>query len=979
MSINDKINVVLDRLLVELFTENPVLRSYIIGYNGYLHQAELVYKLLLRNPIRAFIADEIGLGKTIETLLLLDYVIRKKMLTNGRVLILVPRSLIGQWKKEAMKAGFSVISDIDFLDESTSMMSDRDIFIFKIDTVKQSKYKNIVLRHKWGFIVVDEAHKLGLDTKRMKFVEELLKNNPKAHVIFLSATPHRGDQDQYLKLISLLDYQIDARKLEKLTFLLDSIIYRRSKDEVNKYYEKYKVFVDASVNPIYIELTKDEEIYLNKLDELTRKLINLGIDEKTRRAIGLVAAIIDKRGLSSPQAGLITFERLAEKTFPFLKKVSEEDVKILSEYLEEEYFDEEEPDHRVNELITNYLLLVKEFVSRDLNILRDFANKILFKDSKTSMLTNIVNKHISNGEKVIVFTEYIDTAEYIYKILSNNLKNCDLKILTSKTIKSTNAFNEVNEWLSKPGPRVLISTDIAAEGLNLQYANVLVNYELPWSLIKLEQRTGRVWRIGQTNNVTIYLLILNHGFEKTVFESLYNKLSESIRAGIIPSILVAIKGKTSEELSLPVSMLIEDKKLTPFKIWIKYKTEGAEGVKQLVEEYIESLRKIVYEIRKSNLYDQRFNKDPDHFSKLLNKTIGFKSRDEINESIKTICSLYTDQYESREIDWIDFLGKIRSKIRHEQDIQEDLPIYVIIEEFNSIFPIFKTCVNIENTGETACWILGYYDDEVISLKEIISTLKEFLTKYQDFLVFTPDKLENIFGIRGEIEEAISNYSSKIKSIVRQEVIPSLLSTYFNYLEHTKSLRKESCFIKPTSIDRLELNTKPLIVFIPKNVIGYILEKSIEIVAKEPHIHLGEINKEKLDKEEAGKSILINYLTSNYELIYVGDLKTPFDFIARNKQTNSYEFIELKTIEKLRYIILTDHEQKFIDRLKELRDGAQNYWIFIVDLREKEIRGYRNPIESHKLIHITNYRRDGKEYYVYIEEKSKPDYTATFSI
>jgi SNF2 family DNA or RNA helicase len=658
-------------ILKILIEEYPLFRLKYLGYEAYIHQAELFYKLVLRHPIRVLIADEIGLGKTIETLLVTEWSLHKGIFQNGKVLILVPRSIIGQWKMEARQMGLHPVTDIKGFEKFISEThGNKMVFIFKIDTAKRDEYCNRLLEYNWDLIVVDEVHKLGLDTQRLNLVKRLVEKNSHASIIFLSATPHKGNDEHYLQLLTLLDLLKKSvmKNVEEFYYqIIDALVFRRSKKQVNAVYEEDKVFVDAELITLLVTPTDDERKYIEELDKLTRDLVMRCQDTRLKYAIGLLAMIIDKRGLSSPYAGLKTFNKILnsiEQT-DIVTAVSEKVLESLEEYGEEEYISEEELDTVIESALDvqikdrNIKNIVVRFIKSFGDLIK-LTHKVLERNSKLARLQMIIEDHLNKGEKIIIFTEFADTAEYIYNKLAGKL-SCEIMKITGEDFKfkGSEFIDEIRRWLEKQGPRILISTDVASEGLNLQYANVVVNFELPWSLVKLEQRTGRVWRLGQKNDVKIYLMVLNHSFEEKIFNALYQKLAKSVRAHIVPSTLIALKGQ--EGLELPPSGVFESRNITPYKLWESYKTQGENALVELIEEYLRELSRLSERLRKVKLYDDS-SLNPFVINVIktdLEKLTGFTSK---NDFHKTLCDIAYKLGESRCDEYT--LNKILKEAKH---------------------------------------------------------------------------------------------------------------------------------------------------------------------------------------------------------------------------------------------------------------------------------------------------------------------------
>ena len=970
-------------VLKSLVEEHPLFWLKYCGYEGYVHQAELFYKLSLRQPIRALIADEIGLGKTIEALSLISWGLRKRKFPNKRVLILVPRSLIGQWEKEARRMELSPMTEIRRFG-ATPLLPERTVFIFKIDTAKRDEHKEKLLKYKWDVIVVDEAHKLGLDTKRLKLVEELISKNPEASVLFLSATPHRGDDEQYLKLLSLLGgiNKDVARRLGSEFYgrVMDALVFRRSKKEVNEIYEKERIFVDAELVTRSVEPTEDEREYIEKLDELTRALIRESPDERLRQAIGLLAIIIDKRGLSSPHAGWLTFERilstigvssaLKPMAGPLLEERQLGDLEEdLEDYMEEEYVSGKDPDVVVEGLLREKTKReeIRDILKKhaeDISYLLRLAQKVQESDSKLAELQKILSDHLERGEKVIVFTEFADTADYLFEKLNKTLP-CEMRKISGRDFKvDKTTIEEVKEWLSGQGPRVLISTDVASEGLNLQYANVLINYELPWSLVKLEQRTGRVWRLGQRKNVKIYLMILNHSFESIIFESLYRKLAESVKARIVPSTLLALK--SADGLELPVSGIVEEYSL--YNLWYRYKTGGREGIASFVREYLEKLKKFGEMLKKVGLYHEKKLDPPlirGTIEARLRKTIGFTNKRELDEALTMVVRkiMERDDITPTESEYEHFVRRIlREAIKHPVALEG---LHVYCGDVDEPTILLRARVNVGG-GDGICWLYAYRIGRDVKVAERLADFFKILSDCEEIGKALADEvLRRYNGLVEKVKVDALNY-------VRSEVLNSLLEDYFKYLEYARKRNLQGgLIIKPVAMSDIEVRLDPLMLIVPKGVVEELL-KSVEgdIVEEiEELILIGEITDEKLEVEGRGREVLEKALGDDYELLYIGDTKAPFDYIVRRRGARETAFAELKTLRRQRFVIYTESEKEFAERVS----GKCDYWLYIVDLLSKEVRGYYNPFMTGKLRPVKGgpFLVRGKEYFVY-EERGRPD-------
>ena len=993
-----------------LVDEHPLFRLKSFGYEGFIHQAELFYRLAIRSPIKALIADEVGLGKTIEALMLIEWGLRKQIFSSNRVLILVPRCLLGQWVEETRRMGLLAESNLKLIDE---FMREEPrgfrVFIFKIDTAKKQQYLEKLRKYKWDLIVVDEAHKLSIDSDRLKLVEKLVEANLDASIILLSATPHRGREEDYLALLKLLDQaavlnKIKAREDQLREYFMktiDAIVFRRSKKEVNEFYEwddrgGERVFVDAVAVPYSVELTEMEKTYINKLDEVTRKIVRRAPNERLRRSLGLVAMVIDKRGLSSPRAGLKTFGKIVESVTGSTKLTHEDERldELLEEYIEEEHvgldkdkqITTKELDEVLSSATSSVISRIREDIKRvmedlveDLKYLRDLAHKIEGHDSKLARLKEILLKHLGEGDKVVVFTEFADTAEYIFKRLRDTISHdYEIELLTGRRLGSEVTVDYVQEWLAKPGPRVLISTDVAAEGLNLQYANVVINYELPWSLVKLEQRAGRVWRLGQRRNVKIYLMFMNHGFEEKIFRALYLKLLSSVQAGVIPSILTALEVETEKgRVALPISGVLESRDLTPFNIWFAYKgvdnpEEGRQRIESLIDERIKKLGTKLTEMLKE-LYSPRarvlgtvksVEKDK------LKKIIGFASRREFNE---VLCKLISKMTGAKCSDHV--VSNWLTRLRQREISRGETPLYLLCTGLDRKNPVIVVRACVQQSGRNAtCWVYAYdyHEDKVKTIKDFVDSIERCGVCEE-----AGRGLKSL--IEGELQDIRSAIEQKIRHFIKYEVMNYLLTDLQRLEDFVKKVTGSSK-LEVSDRSDLYIDVTPLVVFVPKILVESIKEKLSNEIAQsvDETIIIGNITEEKLEIEAKGRAFLEKALSDIYELIYVGDTKAPFDYIAKSRDGTT-AFIELKTLIKSKFIVYTSNEKEFAERVS----GKHAYWLFVVEIKDDgvEIRGYKDPFNSSsksKLKLIESKEKDGKVYFIY-DEVGTPDYSRSLQI
>jgi hypothetical protein len=266
----------------------------------------------------------------------------------------------------------------------------------------------------------------------------------------------------------------------------------------------------------------------------------------------------------------------------------------------------------------------------------------------------------------------------------------------------------------------------------------------------------------------------------------------------------------------------------------------------------------------------------------------------------------------------------------------------------------------------------YHGGEKVQIKDFIKIAERF------------DKCEEI-GI-GLADEALKYYNDLIEKVkvnassyLKREVLRKILKDYFEYLEYAKDkdLRKDTFVSKPISVDEIKVDVYPVIIMIPESIVSKIEEKAKSDVIKEIEelISIGDITEEKLEVEALGKKILEKALAEKYELLYIGDTKAPFDYVAKDCITGETVFMELKTLKKQKIVIYTENEKEFAGRIS----NGYKYWLYIVDLTNREIRGYLNPLITGKLKPLIKDQAiivNSKKYYVY-KELSKTDIFFSF--
>jgi len=521
-------------------TSEGILSKLSSGIIPLPHQLHVLNRALSNNNVRYILADEVGLGKTIEAGLII-----KELKTRGlikRILIVCPTGLVTQWSlemKDKFNEKFHVILPEDY-DTIRRITGNGDVYgqfdqvISPMDSIKPlekrvgwteekiARYNKeriySIINSGWDLVVIDEAHRVAGssgEVARYKLGNLLAAASP--YLLLLTATPHNGKTEPFLRLIRLVD---------------------------EKAFPNINAIVKEQVAPYVIRTEKREAIDNNgnKLfKNRTTRAIELHWDERhsmQRRLYEMVSDYVSKNyNKAMRNRGknmwfvflLIMMQRLVTSSTSAVRESMERRVKVLEEQafkyqsMSEEEFAEMELEENMEDAIAAISLDIKEEIAQ-LNDIIAVAKQAEFQylDVKVEPLLEIIDDLFAEDRqrKVIIFTEFVATQSYLVKLLKD--RGYSTSILNgSMSIEERNAV--LQEF--KTETDILISTDAGGEGLNLQFSNCIINYDLPWNPMKIEQRIGRVDRIGQERDVIVYNFILADTVENRVKAVLEEKLS----------------------------------------------------------------------------------------------------------------------------------------------------------------------------------------------------------------------------------------------------------------------------------------------------------------------------------------------------------------------------------------------------------------------------------------------------------------------
>ena len=506
------------------------------------HQIDAVYHRILRQPRpRILLADDPGAGKTIMAGLVV-----KELKYRGlaeRVLIVVPGHLRAQWVRE-MKEKFGetfMVLDRPVMNASwgRNVWLDHARVITSMDFAKQEDVLVALAEARWDLVIVDEAHKLaayryGEDLKRTERYRlgELLSRNAE-FLLFLTATPHRGDPENFRLLLDLLEPGLFANTeiLEEAVRRGEMFyIIRRLKEDL-KTFDGVPLFPPRYVHTIAYRLSPGEAGFYQVLTQYVREQFNLAGE---RRNVQFALILLQRRFASSVRAARRSLERRKERLSQ-LREIAEAVAKTGWNVLDEEFLEDlPEAERWEIEAKLEHLTAARTQaeLAAEVSALEKLVQmaKALEKaetETKLNELRRLLDKLalLATSEKLLVFTESRDTMEY----LAENLRSSGFSVVTlhggmglDERIRAEHEFRQ--------RAQVMVSTEAGGEGINLQCCSLMVNYDLPWNPNRLEQRMGRIHRYGQPKEVHIYNLVAEDTVEGEVLRRLFEKLEQIRKA-----------------------------------------------------------------------------------------------------------------------------------------------------------------------------------------------------------------------------------------------------------------------------------------------------------------------------------------------------------------------------------------------------------------------------------------------------------------
>lgn len=581
---------------------DPMMAVNMANVDPLPHQISAVYEYMLpKQPLRYVLADDPGAGKTIMAgLLIAELLLRADA---RRIMVVSPGSLTEQWQDELLEK-FGLQFDIFSREKQEqcatgNYFTETDRLICRLDQLSRNEdYQEKLKASDWDLIIVDEAHKLSANyygnkvNKTKRFVLGELLGSVCRHFLLMTATPHNGKEEDFQVWMSLLDSDRFYGKFREGAHKVDiTDMMRRMVKEELLTFDGTPLFPERRAYTANYELSDAEAILYEQVTTYVREEMNRAdkLDNKNKTTVGFALTQLQRRLASSPEAIYQSLKRRRNRL-----KDKLEEMKLLAkgemarqsgvaetlgsyqatkqidlpdnwDELDEDLSAEEYEAYA--EQVVDQATAAKTVVELEAEIisLRDLEQQALAlvqsgNDKKWEQLSCLLQdapemkNRDESRRKLIIFTEHKDTLNYLRQRVSDLLGSPgSVRVIYGGTNRDERRKIQA-EFRSNPNVLVLIATDAAGEGVNLQNANLMVNYDLPWNPNRLEQRFGRIHRIGQKEVCHLWNLVADQTREGAVFQKLFEKLE--IEKQALGGKVFDILGEAFDNISLK-DLLIE--------------------------------------------------------------------------------------------------------------------------------------------------------------------------------------------------------------------------------------------------------------------------------------------------------------------------------------------------------------------------------------------------------------------------------------
>jgi superfamily II DNA or RNA helicase len=639
----------IESFALPLMTESPALTSAKVDLLP--HQVVLTHKVALSSPRRFLVADEVGLGKTIETALILRELESRGALT--RALMVVPAGLVNNWHRElneVFNLNFEVFgSEGDVIDRKSNSFIKHNRLIASIDTLKKAaRIKKLLDAPKWDLVVFDEAHHLtcaqqGNKTRKTENYKlaEALRNHSR-DLILLSATPHQGEHFRFWKLIQLLDSTLfnSANDMVENRHRLNAVVIRRTKADACKS-DGSPLFARRDVHTESFTMSQIERDCYTQICRYLEDGFNLAKKSGQKgNSLGFIMAVFQKIAASSFAAIFATLRKrlIALTLHEAIIEDSRLNISRRQELLREaremvRFHERLGHDQSSEALIEKYIAELKfkilkslEFVEPEdsqfevyseanednaaLNInvalpeerfrLQELLSwQIQIKETKVDKLLHALGClwNENPNEKIVIFATYLKSVELIASEIENVFPSKKVVVLRGGDHGSKLAAER--KFKDPDGPKIMVCTAAGREGINLQFARILFNFDLPWNPMDIEQRIGRIHRYGQQSTAQVYNLVLSDTIEGKIFLLLDEKLQQIAKAlgkvdaegRIAEDLKAQVLGQLSERIRYDklYQEALGDPELKRTKVELEAALENASTARVVVSELFQDL------------------------------------------------------------------------------------------------------------------------------------------------------------------------------------------------------------------------------------------------------------------------------------------------------------------------------------------------------------------------------------------------------
>lgn len=511
---------------IETWNENTGALSH-LDIDPLPHQIHLVHHILASGNYNWLIADDVGLGKTIETGMLLHALNQRG--TAKRVLLVTPAGLTRQWQEELCRFDlddFQIYGE-DFNINETRHWKMHDRVIGSLDRFKQEGHlESLMQADEWDLIIFDEGHRLSRRQYGLKLTSSdrydlaaALRSKTK-HLLLLSATPHQGLHDKFIALLELLrpDRHQELMMLSLKPEILHDMIYRNHKADVTDAEGNF-IFQGKITRAMRVPASAHSSAFDGTLQSyLRRGYAASAAQGRKGNPIGFVMTVYRKLAASSSAA---IHNALRNRLARLVNERNE--VFTALEPTDERFFGEWE-----EQLSTD----AKEFFDGEIHLLETLieeAASLKDNDLKLQLFVNdVIGKiqHSHPGEKVLIFTEYRTTQQYLREALNNRFGDTAVELING-SMKHSERREAIARFEDKG--LFLISTEAGGEGINLQrHCHIVVNYDLPWNPMRLVQRIGRLYRYGQKLKVLVFNIHQTDTMDQQIIDLMYERIDSVV-------------------------------------------------------------------------------------------------------------------------------------------------------------------------------------------------------------------------------------------------------------------------------------------------------------------------------------------------------------------------------------------------------------------------------------------------------------------